>query len=224
MDAEYWLQRWRDGRTGWHQDSVMPLLEKHWPAIGIPRGATVLVPLCGKSLDMLWLASQGLHVLGVELSPLAIKAFLEDNHLGARQEPIPGGTLHHVSKAAGDGSIRIINGDIFQVAASTLRECDAVYDRAATIALPAPLRRRFAKEVYAKLSARTRGLLIVLDYPPHEKDGPPFPVDDTEVHGLFEPQWSVRELERRDILASQPGFQQDGVSSLHTAVYQLTRS
>ena len=71
MDADFWLQRWREGRTAFHQNRVMPLLEKHWPALGLKPGRRVFVPLAGKSLDMLWLAAQGQRVLGVELSPIA---------------------------------------------------------------------------------------------------------------------------------------------------------
>jgi thiopurine S-methyltransferase len=72
METEYWLKRWREGRTGWHRPEVMPLLEQHWAALDVPRGSRVLVPLCGKSVDMLWLAQQGMRVLGIDVSPIAI--------------------------------------------------------------------------------------------------------------------------------------------------------
>lgn len=222
MDPEYWLQRWREGRIGWHHERVMPLLEQHWPTIGVARGTRVLVPLCGKSLDMLWLAARGLHVLGVDPSPLAIKSFLEENHLEATSTPIDGGTQYRVGNVPAGGSIELLHADIFSVATATLGECHAFYDRAATIALPVPLRERFVREVYGKLPAGARGLLIVLDYPPAEMDGPPFPVDDAGVRRLFEAQWDTRQLERREIPPSQPGFRQ-GLSSMHTAVYELTR-
>src|SRR5690348_18017582 len=75
MRAEFWLERWREGRTGFHRDTPMPLLLRHWPALALPRGSRVLVPLCGKTLDMPWLAEQGHRVLGVELSPLAVEQF-----------------------------------------------------------------------------------------------------------------------------------------------------
>ena len=81
MDADFWLERWRQGQTGFHMKRPTPLLAKYWPALGVPRGSRVLVPLCGKSLDMLWLASQGHRVLGVELSPLAVGQFFAENRL-----------------------------------------------------------------------------------------------------------------------------------------------
>jgi thiopurine S-methyltransferase len=223
MKAEYWLQRWREGRTGWHHTDVMPLLEQHWGALGVARGTRVLVPLCGKSLDMLWLAQQGLQVLGVEIAPLAIDAFLAENRLHADKSDAADGTHYQIIDGPADGAIEIINGDVFGAAAGTLEGCGAFYDRAASIAFPAPMRDRLAREVYAKLPAGARGLLITLDYPAGEKEGPPFSIDDAEVHRLFDAQWDIRRLERRDILASQPSFSENGVTALHTAVYVLTR-
>lgn len=223
MKAEYWLQRWREGRTGWHHESVMPLLEKHWASLGIARGARVLVPLCGKSLDMLWLAQQGMRVLGVEISPLAIEAFLAENHLHASKSEAADGVHYRVTNALGAGEIEIINGDVFGVAPDSLAECRAFYDRAALIAFPSPMRDRLAHEVYVKLPAGSPGLLITLDYPANEMEGPPFSVDEAEVHRLFDAHWNISQLERRDILASQPSFSQGGVTALHTAVYALTR-
>lgn len=223
MDADYWLQRWREGRTGWHRDAVMPLLARHWPALGVPRGARVLVPLAGKSLDMLWLASQGLRVLGVEISPLAVETFLAENQLQAQTVNASDGPHHRVTNAPAGGAIEIINGDLFEVDLATLASCQAFYDRAATIALPAPMRERMANEVYAKLPAASRGLLIVLDYPQHQMEGPPFSVDEREVHRLFDADWTIELLDRRDILSEDPRFAAQGVTAMHTSVHRLTK-
>ena len=223
MRAEYWLQRWNEGRTGWHHESVMPLLEEHWSQAGVAPGTRVLVPLCGKSLDMLWLTQQRLHVLGVEIAPVAVEAFLAENRLRARKAEAADGTHYRISGAPADGGIEIINGDVFGVASGMLEECGAFYDRAALIAFPAPMRDRLVREVYAKLPTGARGLLIALEYPAAEMEGPPFSVDEAEVHRLFDAQWDIRQVGRRDILASQPSFSQNGVTALHTAVYTLTR-
>lgn len=223
MKAEYWLQRWREGRTGWHHESVMPLLEKHWETLGVVRGTRVLVPLCGKSLDMLWLTQQGMRVLGVEISELAVDAFLAENHLHASRNEAADGAHYRITNAPAGGGIEIINGDVFGIAPGTFEECRAFYDRAALIAFPTPMRDRLVREVYAKLSAGARGLLITLDYPAGEMEGPPFSVDEAEMHRLFDMQWDTRQVERRDILASQPSFSQNGVTALHTGVYALTR-
>lgn len=222
MDAEFWLNRWREGRIGWHHDKPIPLLLQHWPALGVPRDARVLVPLCGKSPDMLWLAQQGLRVIGVELSAIAIESFLAENNLQARMRTSSDGTHYDVTHAP-DGGIEIINGDVFDIDRATLSSCGAIYDRASLIAMPSPVRERYAREVYGGLPRGCRGLLITLDYPPEQMDGPPFSVDEDEVQHLFAANWDIERLERRDILASQPHFSEQGVTALHTAVYRLQR-
>ncbi|MGH8124500.1 MAG: thiopurine S-methyltransferase [Rhodanobacteraceae bacterium] len=221
MDTEYWLKRWREGRTGWHHAEVMPLLAGHWPGLDAPAGSRVLVPLCGKSVDMLWFSRRGMHVLGVDVSPVAIESFLAENHLHARTRSGADGIHYAITNSPGGGEIEIINGDIFSIDPATLAGCNALYDRAGTIALPAASRERLAREVYVKLPAGSHGLLIALDYPEGEMQGPPFSVDEAEVHRLFGSHWSIDLLERRDILASQTSFFEQGVTALHTGVYAL---
>ncbi len=217
MDADFWLQRWQEGRTGFHRSEVMPLLKKHWPVLDVPRGTRVLVPLCGKTLDMMWLASQGLRVCGVELAPLAIGQFFAEQKLGPQSRAAPYG-MHYIA-----GDIEIVQSDIFAIDKSLIAECGAIYDRAALIALPPPMRERYAREIYAALPAGCRGLLITLEYPQHEMEGPPFSVEEREVHRLFGEHWDIDLLERRDILADQPNFSEQGVTALSTAVYALER-
>lgn len=218
MDASFWLDTWRAGRTGFHRSEVMPLLQQHWPSLQVAPGTRVLVPLAGKTLDMVWLAAQGLRVLGVELSPLAVQAFFAEHRLTPAQHRSAQGE-HYVA-----GGIEIIQGDVFGLDADTLASCGAVYDRAALIALPAPMRERYARSVYARLPAGCRGLLITLDYPPDDMDGPPFPVPPAEVQRLLEPGWRVTALEHRDIHAHEPGLAARGVTALATDVFRLQRT
>ncbi|GAB3091101.1 thiopurine S-methyltransferase [Lysobacter terrae] len=217
MQPDFWLQRWRDNQIGFHQDKPTPLLLKHWPAIGMPVGATVFVPLAGKSLDMVWFASEGYRVFGVELSPLAIKQFISEHGVVPEVRESKYGT-HYIA-----GSVEIVQGDAFALDAQALQDCSVVFDRAALIALPPELRRRYVDEVYARLPQGCRGLLITLEYPQGEKQGPPFSVTEAEVRELYEPQWHVEVLERRDILAQQPAFIEEGVTALDTVVYRLIR-
>lgn len=214
MDHEFWRQRWREGRIGFHRSEVMPLLIEHWAALQLPPNSRVLVPLCGKSLDMLWLAAQGHEVLGVEVSELAVTQFLSENRLDAQQFSSPNGVHYRA------GRIEVICGDAFTLDDATLATCSAFYDRAAMIALPPALRQRYFETVYARLPAGARGLLITLSYPQQEKVGPPFSVEEDEVQARFARHWRIDRLDRRDILAHEPDF---GVSALYTAVYRLMR-
>lgn len=217
MDADFWLQKWQEGQIGFHRHDVMPLLQKHWPSLQLPEGSRVLVPLCGKSLDMHWLAAQGHRVLGVELSPLAVAQFFEEAGLKPERTTSPYG--EHFSA----GPIEIILGDAFGLDPGLLADITGVYDRAALIALPPDLRLRYRDTVYAALPAGCQGLLITLEYPQEEKAGPPFSVAQAEVEGLFAAPWRHTLLERRDILDQEPRFREEGLSALETAVYRLRR-
>lgn len=211
MDPSFWLQRWDEGRIGFHQSRITPMLLAHWESVGATAGECVFVPLAGKSLDMAWFASQGLSVLGSELSPLAVEQFFE------------GAASSRVGNEVSAGAVTLIEGDVFGIPASRLASCSLVYDRAALIALPPEMRTRYVAEVYGRLPLGCRGMLVTLEYPLAEKSGPPFAVLEDEVRALFSPAWSVSLLERRDILAIEPGFVAEGVTALATCSYLLER-
>lgn len=217
MHEDYWHRRWAEGRTGWHRDEVDRMLETHWPSLGLASGTRVLVPLCGMSLDMAWLAGRGHEVLGVELSRFACEGFFTGQHLTPlvrRDGPF------EVFAAEG---IELLCGDVFALRAQDLGAVAGVYDRAALIALPPDLRQRYARAVYARMPGGCRGLLITLEYDQREREGPPFAVHEDEVRSLLAADWDVECLERCDILESQPQFRAEGVGALATAVYRLRR-
>lgn len=218
MDHTFWLDKWQSGRIGFHRDAPMPLLLQYWPTLGLDPGTRVLVPLAGKSLDMLWLASQGFRVLGVELSPQAVAQFLADNALDAREEVSPVGR-HYFA-----GPIEIICGDVFDVDAASVDDCHALYDRAALIALPPAMRRRYAELLTGILPRPCRMLLLTLDYDQQAMQGPPFAVSTDHVHELYGHDWTVTTLDSRDILDEQPSFAERGLKRLTTSVYGLTRA
>ncbi len=216
MQPDFWHQRWADNQIGFHQPAPTTLLLKHWPTLGVPAGATVFVPLCGKSLDMTWLAAQGHQVLGVELSQLAVEQFFAEHGLQPEIHESRYGTHYRA------GGIEIIQGDAFGLDAEVLADCTAVFDRAAMIALPPPMRARYAAEVYARLPTGCQGLLITLEYPQAEREGPPFAISESEVREQYAPSWQVELFDRRPIPAGHPGFV-SGASRLDTSVYGLQR-
>ncbi len=216
MEPDYWQQRWAEGRIGWHQPEVNALLRRHWPTLALPPDSRVFVPLCGKSEDMAWLAAQGHRVLGVELSREACAAFFAEHGL------VPEVSAHgHFQRYRSD-RVELLAGDAFDLVAHDLADCSACYDRAALIALPTSMRQRYVEQVLGKLPAGCHALLVTLEYPPHEKAGPPFSTDTADVAQLFAPHWQVETLERRDILAREPSFQAEGVTRLETVAYRLT--
>lgn len=214
MHPEFWHQRWQEGRIGFHQSTPTPLLQKHWSSLQLARGSQVFVPLAGKSLDMAWLAAQGHHVLGVELTQLAVEQFFAEHQLQPEIQSTRYGQHYRA------GGIELICGDAFALDAELLAGCAAVFDRAAIIALPPELRQRYARSVYAQLPSGCKGVMITLEYPQEDRDGPPFSVQENEVRALLEPNWSVQLLERRPIPSNHPGFV-NGASTLDTSVYAL---
>lgn len=140
-DNHLWLQSWRDHETDFHQKVVNKLLIQFWPRLDLMKGSRVFVPLCGKSLDILWLAQQGHHVIGVELSPVAVKAFFKENDLKPVKQRQGNFTLWK------NGRISILCGDYFSLKKKDLGRIDTVYDRAAITALPEDLRKQYVAQL-----------------------------------------------------------------------------
>jgi thiopurine S-methyltransferase len=191
MEPEFWAQRWQQGRIGFHLPRVNDALERHVDALGLGAGDSVLVPLCGKSLDMLWLAGRDCRVLGVELIEIAVRAFFEENDLDCERERRGALTAYR------SGNIGILCGDIFDVGRDALADVRAVYDRAALIALPEPMRTRYVDHLFATLPSAWRMLMMTLEYDESSRGGPPFSVGETEVRRLFGTRAEVELLERR---------------------------
>jgi thiopurine S-methyltransferase len=158
MDPAFWRARWQSNDIGFHQPHIHELLQEHWPGLKLPPGSTVFVPLCGKSLDMVWLAQQGHRVIGAELSELAIDDFFAERGLS----PTTTTTGDFVVKSA--DAYEIWRGDIFELPNEATAGVAGVYDRAALIALPPSLRRRYAEKLTALLPSPAPILLITLDY------------------------------------------------------------
>lgn len=217
MQHEFWQSRWARNEIGFHQQSVNPGLQRHWPNLELPEESQVLVPLCGKSLDMLWLAQWGYRVLGVELAERAAVDFFAE--LGVTPQITQEGALRRYSYER----LEILQGDFFDVTAEQVAGCGALYDRAALIALPPDLRADYALHLQRILPQQARGLVVSLEYPQAEMDGPPFAVLADEVRGLFADGWEVEEVERLDVLAENPKFLNRGVSHLDEVVFALRR-
>ncbi len=215
MDKEFWLQKWERNEIGFHEPAGNRLLQRCWPMAGVPAGATVLVPLCGKSIDMLWLARQGYRVLGVELSERAVRAFFAEHGLQPRVEPA--GPFRRW-RAEG---IEILQGDLFALTPELLPPVAGLYDRAALIALPKPDRQRYVQVLQRCLERSARGLIVTIDYQPAAETRPPFSVPPEEVAALFAPAFRVESLARVDVLAGEQKLAARGLTALHEAAYAL---
>jgi thiopurine S-methyltransferase len=210
MHPQHWLDRWEEGRIGFHQAQTNPHLARYWSQLGA-RGP-VFVPLCGKSLDMLWLRAHGHEVLGIELAPRAVEDFFSENRLEPevrQQGPF--------KRWARDGLV-ILQGDFFDLRAGDLAGITGVYDRASLIALPPEMRRDYVRQMQQILPQGFLGLLITMEYPDGEMAGPPFPVGEAEVRDLYAEAREIRLLHDFDALAENPDLAQRGLSRMHEKV------
>lgn len=173
---QFWNDRWSTQQIGFHLAEPNPLLLRWWPTLNLPFGSSVLVPLCGKSHDLAWLASQGHEVVGVELSAIACAAFFEERGVVPHRERVGAFDVWT------GGRIALYQGDIFALADITpLSRFAAVWDRAALIALPPGVRDRYLQEI------RVPGahLVVTMTYDQERRDGPPFSVPDSVVLGAW---------------------------------------
>jgi thiopurine S-methyltransferase len=179
MKPDFWHDRWNRNEISWHQAARHPGLVRHWRDLGLPAGSEVLVPLCGKSLDMHFLAEAGHRVLGVEISEVACRQFFDEAGLSASV------TSDGRYRIFASGPYRLLCGDFFALTATDLTRVRGVYDRAALVALPPEMRRSYAHVIRERLPAAARILLVTFDYDPSKMPGPPHAVSLEEVRALY---------------------------------------
>ena len=217
MKADFWHQRWQQNQIGFHQREINTHLQAFWDRLDLPAGCPVFVPLCGKSRDLLWLRSRGHRVLGVELSPIATRAFFDENRL----EPVTHTPAGPFERFEMDG-ITILCGDFFRLTADRLEGVCGVYDRASLVALPPPMRPDYARHLGAILPPDACLLLVTMEYPQQQMQGPPFSVGEAEVRQLFGDRFLIEPLYRQEILDENPRFRDKGLTALEEKVYRLS--
>lgn len=174
MDASFWHQKWRENNIAFHKSEVNPLVVKYFKELSLVEGSRVFLPLCGKTLDIPWLLSNGYKVAGAELSKIAIEQLFVE--LGV--EP----TISRVSEVDRYSAVNIdiFVGDIFDLSRKMLGLVDAIYDRAALVALPEAMRNRYTAHL-TEITDKAPQLLICYEYDQRLMEGPPFSISNEEV-------------------------------------------
>ncbi|MDH5183948.1 MAG: thiopurine S-methyltransferase [Gammaproteobacteria bacterium] len=216
MEHDFWHGKWQRQEIGFHQSEINQHLMKHWVSLAIPESSKVFVPLCGKSLDMIWLLEKGYKVIGVELSPIAVEEFFSENDIVAevREE-------EHFSVYEHEG-LTIYRGDIFQLTEQHLEGVDVVYDRAALVALSDELRKDYVQHLDKLLHGEQDMLLVAMEYKQAQMPGPPFSIMEAEIRDLFSDKHDVHLLERFDLLQVAPMFKERGLDELYEAIYHIS--
>lgn len=184
---QLWLKLWREARSDeFHQTNVNEYLQRFLPKPTSTTTNRIFVPLCGKSLDMIWLAQQGYEVIGIEISPIAIKAFFKENKLSVNKHNI--GAFNCWSH----GNISILHGDYFALTPKDLGLIDLVYDRAALTALPKELRARYVTHLQHLIPQDINVLLLTIEDQNDYKNLQDVPLIDEELLSLYEDNFTIR--------------------------------
>ncbi|MBL4869701.1 MAG: thiopurine S-methyltransferase [Robiginitomaculum sp.] len=189
IDDAFWHDKWTKNQIGFNQAEFHPSLTKHWSHLGIGKNKPVFVPLCGKSVDMVFLQKHGHHVFGIELSEKAIKDFSHENQLTLTR------TQNGKFIRFSGNEYNLFVGDYFDLEPKDLRNVKAVYDRAALIALPQGLRIKYVSHLQKLLQSGTEILLITISYDQSKISGPPFNISSKMVENLFGDWCNIEQLE-----------------------------
>lgn len=192
MDPGFWHQRWEKNEIAFHESAANQLLVRHFDELSLAPGSRIFVPLCGKSLDVSWLLSKGCRVAGAELSPLAVEQLFKGLGLQAQVS-----RLGEVERRSAK-DLDIFVGDIFALSRQMLGPVDAVYDRAALVAFPEDMRKRYAAHLM-ELTNRAPQLLICYDYDQSQQQGPPFSVSHEEVRRHYAARYRLTLIENRPV-------------------------
>ena len=146
----------------------------------------MLVPLCGKTVDLAWLAARGHQVVGVEIAEKAIAAFHAREHRGPTVTEAEGFRMYR------SPGLTLLQGDVFALTPEIAGPIDRVWDRAALVALDPEQRVRYVEVLRTLLLPGAVVLLETFDYDQARKPGPPHAVPEAEVRTL----WAGAKVER----------------------------
>ncbi len=214
MEHDFWHERWASGQLGFHQVVPDHILLAHWRDMSVDGGSKVFVPLCGKSLDMIWLREQGYAVVGIELSEQAVGDFFAENALEHSIEERDGFRVYR-----GDG-IDIWCGDFFALPAGAVLGVGAIYDRGSLVALPPEMRLGYARKLQEVLPGVPMFLSCV-EYDQTEMGGPPFSISRGEVEQHYGARYDVAQIYEELDREIPERFRERGLTSLASKAYIL---
>ncbi|MEM6623867.1 MAG: thiopurine S-methyltransferase [Pseudomonadota bacterium] len=200
MEAQFWHDRWQANEIAFHQGQANRMLVAHLASLRLAPGARLFLPLCGKTRDIAWLRTQGFAVAGAELSELAIQQLFDEMGVSPEKSPAGAMTRWHAP------GIDIFVGDFFELAPADLGPVDAVFDRAALVALPREMREQYAQKLVT-LTGAARQLLVTFEYDQAAMDGPPFSLVPDEVRAHYATTYpAIAEVDRLDVPGNLKGL------------------
>ena len=195
MTHEQWTQAWDKGTIGWHKDKVDAILQKYLKQLcGDKESISILVTLCGKSLDLPWLADQGHSVVGCELAELAGKQLFEENNIPFSVTAIDDFKVF----SATDKKLKFYAGDFFKVSASLVGTFDVIWDHNAFGAVSPSDRSCYIELLSSLLLPGGKILLSNWEYDQSKRNIAPYSLNSEQIKEYFGAQFEVKLLERMD--------------------------
>ncbi|MGI9502920.1 MAG: thiopurine S-methyltransferase [Geminicoccaceae bacterium] len=195
MEPAFWQNRWKENKIAFHEDKANVLLSKHFSRLALTEGSRVFVPLCGKTNDLAWLVDQGYQVVGIELNQAAVEEAFHAMGISPRVEKLDQ-FIHYRSDIA-----EVFAGDFFDLSTDMLGTVDAIYDRAALVALPSEMRQPYTRHLI-KLTKSAPQFLISYEYDQSQTEGPPFSVPGNEISKLYHDQYTLELIASVDVSGS----------------------
>ncbi|XP_013388873.1 probable thiopurine S-methyltransferase [Lingula anatina] len=198
-----WIGAWERNSTRWHMPNVNCFLEEFLDVLlAGKKAAKILVPLCGKTIDMKWLADLGHTVIGVDGAEKAATEFFTEQNIAYKVEPCDAiqGTLC----CSMDNKIRIYVGDFFKFNQDFEGQFDAIWDRASLVAIDESDRLQYVNILNSVLKPGCHCLIEAMDFIPSEKSGSPHAIPLECVRELFGNDYNVKLL--KCINGQEDGF------------------
>jgi thiopurine S-methyltransferase len=211
-----WHDFWsREGNPGFHEEEGNSYLKQFLPQFDLNPGDHIFLPLCGKTVDMLWLANQGFTVSGVELSEVAVKAFFEESELDYKVESMEDFNCYYSDK------IRLYHGNFIDLKTWQLSSCKLVYDRAAMVAIEPDIRHLYSQHMLRIIPDASAMLMILLEYDQNIVSGPPFSVTQSEVDSYYGQHFQLETLLHEEMIDKEPRWRERGLLSFKETVLKI---
>ena len=191
-----WSNIWEINDTGFHLTSANPVLAKY-EKVFFSNHSRVFVPLCGKTVDLIYLADKGHEVYGCEFLEGPVKEFFRENDLDFTvSDDVEG--IGPVYKAKSK-KIIIYLGDFFALKSHTIGKFDAIWDRAAMTAVLPSKRADYVESIKNLITSHGKFLLNTLEIKGAEYRGPPFSMPFEVVEKLFSASFEVKMLDCKSL-------------------------
>ena len=193
-----WLERWKNKEIGFNQNQENSFLVQYFDKLKLENNSQVLVPLCGKTIDISWLLAQGHAVVGVELSETAVLELFQELNIRPNISMVEELTLYSTE------NLKVFVGDIFKVNAEILGKIDAIYDRAALVALTIEIRKEYTEHL-REISNHAPQLLLCFEYEQSLMNRTPYSVEEQEVKAHYDEHYELELLVRNPIVGGFKG-------------------